>query len=177
MAPEMLKNHPYDHRLDIWCLGILLYEMLHGHAPYKGRNDSEICKNISANSAISFDPSLSPYAVDLIRKILQPVPVNRISMNGIFTHPWMKELEKKHKIKISEFVEQQDEQIRELERTGDVRILSKDVLGGSKTELNGKGSGGNNAKIITIVDKTTPLHISQKINSDENKKASYSKNS
>jgi len=39
MAPEMVKNLPYDHRLDIWCLGVLLYEMLHGFAPFKGRSD------------------------------------------------------------------------------------------------------------------------------------------
>jgi serine/threonine protein kinase len=34
MAPEMLKNEPHDYSLDIWCLGILLYELLHGHAPF-----------------------------------------------------------------------------------------------------------------------------------------------
>ena len=34
MAPEMIKNQPHDHSLDIWCLGILLYELLHGYAPF-----------------------------------------------------------------------------------------------------------------------------------------------
>ena len=34
MAPEMLHNNPHDYRVDIWALGILLYELLHGKAPF-----------------------------------------------------------------------------------------------------------------------------------------------
>ena len=44
MAPEMILNKPHDHKLDIWCLGILLYELLHGYPPFKGRNDNEKCQ-------------------------------------------------------------------------------------------------------------------------------------
>ena len=36
MAPEMLEKGKYDHRVDIWSLGILLFELLHGVAPFKG---------------------------------------------------------------------------------------------------------------------------------------------
>lgn len=36
MAPEMLQNQSHDYTLDIWCVGILLYELVHGYAPYKG---------------------------------------------------------------------------------------------------------------------------------------------
>ena len=39
MAPEMISNKPHDFKLDIWCLGILLYELLHGEAPFAGVND------------------------------------------------------------------------------------------------------------------------------------------
>ena len=39
----MLKNEPHDNRLDIWCLGVLLYELIHGEAPFKGQNDHEKC--------------------------------------------------------------------------------------------------------------------------------------
>lgn len=46
MTPEMLEDKPHDHTLDLWCLGVLLYELLHGHAPFKGRNDYEKCQNI-----------------------------------------------------------------------------------------------------------------------------------
>ena len=39
LAPEMIKNQPHDHSLDIWCTGILLFELLHGYAPFNGNND------------------------------------------------------------------------------------------------------------------------------------------
>lgn len=46
MAPEMIEDKSHDHTLDIWCLGVLLFELLHGKAPFKGRNDIEKCRNI-----------------------------------------------------------------------------------------------------------------------------------
>ncbi len=35
MAPEVVKRQPYDCRVDIWSLGVLLYEMLHGESPFR----------------------------------------------------------------------------------------------------------------------------------------------
>lgn len=42
MAPEMLFKGEYDYRVDIWALGVLLYEMLHGYAPFKGKNAVDV---------------------------------------------------------------------------------------------------------------------------------------
>lgn len=42
MAPEMLFKGEYDYRVDVWALGVLLYEMLHGHAPFKGKSSAEV---------------------------------------------------------------------------------------------------------------------------------------
>lgn len=38
MAPEIYNNRRYDYRVDIWSLGILLFELLHGYSPFKGKN-------------------------------------------------------------------------------------------------------------------------------------------
>lgn len=35
MAPEILRNEEYDEKIDIWSLGILLYEMVHGEPPFQ----------------------------------------------------------------------------------------------------------------------------------------------
>jgi serine/threonine protein kinase len=177
MAPEMIKNHPHDNRLDIWCLGILLYEMLHGYAPFKGRTDQEKCSNISMNKPIEFDPSLSPEVVDLIKKILQPVPINRISMLNIFKHPWMKKSEKIYDIDIMSYVEQQNEQIREL-HLAEGKALPKEIEDSFSDKSEKKDSqtsnkAGESAKIITIYDNSAPLFLPQKNLSEENFKQSY----
>lgn len=30
LAPEVLRKEPYDRAVDWWCLGAVVYEMLHG---------------------------------------------------------------------------------------------------------------------------------------------------
>ncbi len=104
MAPEMIKGQAHNECLDIWCLGILLYEMLHGYAPFGGRDDKEKCAHILKNIGLKFDPTLSKEAVDLIKQILKTAPVDRISMKGIFQHPWMKKHEKIYNIDLQHYI-------------------------------------------------------------------------
>ena len=46
MAPEIVSDVAYDFTIDIWSVGILLYEMLHGYAPFKGKEYKDIAANI-----------------------------------------------------------------------------------------------------------------------------------
>lgn len=42
MAPEILAQKTQDFGIDIWSLGILLYEMYHKKAPFTGRSPKDI---------------------------------------------------------------------------------------------------------------------------------------
>lgn len=55
----MLNKQPHDFSLDVWSLGILLFELMHGYAPYRGRTNEELCKKIVAGTPIVFNPSIS----------------------------------------------------------------------------------------------------------------------
>jgi len=44
-APELMQGQPFDHKVDIYSLGIILYEMLVGEKPYKGETHVQIVAN------------------------------------------------------------------------------------------------------------------------------------
>ncbi len=80
MAPEIVTDTAYDYKIDIWSLGVLLYEMLHGTAPFKGKEYKEIASNIK-NGSIKYSSSLPQDAEELIASILVKDPAKRPSIN------------------------------------------------------------------------------------------------
>jgi len=170
MAPEMIKNLPHDYRIDIWSLGILLYELLHGYAPFSGKNDKEKCRNIAQNAKINFDSSLSVEVCDLIQQILKPNPSDRLNMTEIFNHPWMKKYEDLFKIDIKSYVDQQDVEYREISILDDSRVETSPK--NSLNDLNGsrrnrKGSQERERSRKNSVEKELKTKSSSIVNEEK----------
>ena len=94
MAPEVFESEDYNENIDVWSLGILLYEIFHGSSPFFGKSAFKIYKNIVAGN-ICFKKNLDPMVIDLILKILKINPNERPSVYDILEHPFMKSLENK----------------------------------------------------------------------------------
>ncbi|KAJ2712525.1 hypothetical protein H4R19_002706 [Coemansia spiralis] len=78
MAPEVLESSTsYDLSIDWWSLGILLYEMLTGEVPFKGKAPLQIAKNI-AKMKVHYPNYITPDAKDLIIRLLRKQPAKRI---------------------------------------------------------------------------------------------------
>jgi serine/threonine protein kinase len=89
MAPEILGGGGYDYRVDIWGLGILLYELIHGFSPFKGENTADIFMKIK-KGVPKFGSSVSEEVKQIILAILQKDNKNRPSFNNIFNSPFFK---------------------------------------------------------------------------------------
>ncbi len=46
MAPEIFINQTYDQSCDVWSLGVIMYAMLIGKAPFSGPNLNETINKI-----------------------------------------------------------------------------------------------------------------------------------
>ena len=87
LAPEIIKEQGHDERVDIWCIGVLLYELITGSVPFKG-NDIETLKSNILHLKISWPKEMNPDAKDLISKILKLDPSQRLPLEDILEHPF-----------------------------------------------------------------------------------------
>ncbi len=68
MAPEILSEKPYGRAVDWWALGVLIYEMLLGKAPFSGDTEDRIFSSIMRD-APTFPPNMQKEAVEVITRV------------------------------------------------------------------------------------------------------------
>jgi serine/threonine protein kinase len=87
LAPEMIKKEGHDTTVDIWDLGVLMFELLTGHPPFSGSNQTELFMNIKKHK-INWPDDFPPLAKNLISKILKQNPKERVGLDEILQHAW-----------------------------------------------------------------------------------------
>ena len=90
MAPEIVGSENYDYSVDIWSLGILLYELLFGHSPFKANTTNNIIQNIKSHELNYDNKNLSNSCKDLIQKLLEMNPQKRLKLKDILEHSFIK---------------------------------------------------------------------------------------
>jgi serine/threonine protein kinase len=97
LAPEMADTiHKHDYRVDIWSVGVLIFELLAGYAPFSpnrseaSKQQIEIeTKNNILQSRLVFPKDFPALAKDLVKKILVLKPEERYSLDQILGHCWV----------------------------------------------------------------------------------------
>ncbi|NWX27480.1 ULK3 kinase, partial [Notiomystis cincta] len=91
MAPEMVCRQQYDARVDLWSVGVILYEALFGKPPFASRSFAELEEKIRSDRAVELPsrPQLSLECRDLLGQLLERDPLKRISFERFFAHPFV----------------------------------------------------------------------------------------
>lgn len=86
-----------DPSADMWALGVIVYMMLVGRHPFDlecDATDEEIARRIKEQRQPSlkdceYAGTLSPSALDLISKLMEPDPQKRMTAHDMLHHPWV----------------------------------------------------------------------------------------
>lgn len=86
------KSNYYLKAVDIWSLGCLLYTMLCGFPPFYDDNHDVLTHKIITADYVFLAPwwdEISADAKDLVSRMLVVNPELRITIDEIYSHPWM----------------------------------------------------------------------------------------
>ena len=87
MAPEILKYKKYDSKVDLWSMGIILFEMLTSKPPFIGVNHIDLIRVIdSTELTIPDNITISNDCNDLLKSLIVVDPNFRISFDNFFKH-------------------------------------------------------------------------------------------
>ncbi|MCO5546861.1 hypothetical protein L7F22_000298 [Adiantum nelumboides] len=94
LPPEIVEHMQYDETVDLWSLGVLIYEFLLGVPPFEStstqsfpRDAGDLIKRVSPVSLRTPDSRLP--ADTLLPQLLQKEPKRRLPLRDVLLHPWL----------------------------------------------------------------------------------------
>nr|XP_033339552.1 serine/threonine-protein kinase ULK3 isoform X2 [Megalopta genalis] len=91
MAPEILLKRKYDARVDLWSVGVIMYECLFGRAPYSSTSVQELSEKIKDTRPIELPKGcqVTRECKDLLLSLLKHDPDVRITFDDFFAHEFL----------------------------------------------------------------------------------------
>lgn len=89
LSPEMVSGKTHTKSVDIWCLGVLMYELLVGYAPFVNQDIKETYRKI-LRLDYKLPDFVSKAAAHLLGKLLVVNPEERLPLERVMIHPWIK---------------------------------------------------------------------------------------
>lgn len=96
-APEIFTKTKYSKAVDMWSMGVCLFEMLSGQTPWPQTSKKELLISILLGR-FNFDlpvwSHISVEAKDLIKNLICVNPKKRLTAKEAMNHPWFKDVYK-----------------------------------------------------------------------------------
>jgi len=92
IAPEVLSRKGHGHTVDLYGLGVILYELLVGYPPFLAKSKEAILSNI-LTACLVVPSTVNVWVASLIHSLMKLDPRQRLGANGtsdIRKHPYLK---------------------------------------------------------------------------------------
>lgn len=91
MAPEIMLSQHYDAKVDLWSVGVILYEALFGAAPYACATLEELHVRVLDPRPVEIPslPAVTEQCRHLLQCLLERDPDKRITFEDFFNHPFV----------------------------------------------------------------------------------------
>lgn len=90
LPPEMVCYEKHDRYVDLWGVGVLAYEFVVGNPPFEAKGSTDETFRRIRFVDFTFPAYLSNACKDFISKLLVREPENRLSVDQILSHRWIK---------------------------------------------------------------------------------------
>nr|KJB74786.1 hypothetical protein B456_012G007600 [Gossypium raimondii]KJB74787.1 hypothetical protein B456_012G007600 [Gossypium raimondii] len=90
MAPELVREQPYNHTVDLWSLGVILYELFVGQPPFYTNSVYALIRHI-VKDPVKYPDEMSASFKSFLKGLLNKVPQNRLTWPALLEHPFVKE--------------------------------------------------------------------------------------
>ncbi|KAH9924634.1 kinase-like protein [Epithele typhae] len=89
LPPEMVEGRDHSEKVDYWALGVLTYEFICGNPPFEDLSGHNATYRRIQKVDLKIPSKVSPEARDLIIRLLQYTPEQRIPLTEVRKHPWI----------------------------------------------------------------------------------------
>ncbi|CEG42671.1 ulk fused protein kinase [Plasmopara halstedii] len=90
MAPELVQEKPYNYTVDLWSLGVILYELAVGKPPFYTDRIVSLIQMIVRDD-VKYPSTMSADFQSLLKGLLNKNPAQRLKWPKILDHPFIRE--------------------------------------------------------------------------------------
>ncbi|KIY94964.1 fused [Monoraphidium neglectum] len=96
MAPELVQEQPYNHTVDLWSLGVILYELYVGQPPFYTNSIYSLIHHI-VKDPVKFPEKISPEFKSFLKGLLNKRPGDRLGWPELLEHPFVRETDEERR--------------------------------------------------------------------------------